>query len=93
MGHFPNLYTRHQLSRKTKKLSHEISEVLAEGKFDKISYRAASQGTVTPFGRGYEALDTRTSILKEIMLELKDHKMFIIGVYGMGGVGKTTLMK
>jgi len=93
MGHFPNLYTRHQLSKKSKKAIQEISNVLAEGKFERISYRAASQVTVTPFGRSYEALDSRTSMLNEIMLVLKNPNIFVIGVYGMGGVGKTTLVK
>ncbi|KAK2368422.1 putative disease resistance protein [Trifolium repens] len=93
MGHFPNLFTRHQLSRKTKKMSQEISQVLAEGKFDTISYRVPAQVTVTPFGRGYEALDSRTSVLNDIMMELKNPNNSIIGVYGMGGVGKTKLVE
>ncbi|CAJ2659424.1 unnamed protein product [Trifolium pratense] len=93
MGHFPNLFTRHQLSRKTKKMSQEISQVLEEGEFDTISYRVPAQVTVTPFGRGYEALDSRTSMLTAIMMELKNPNSSIIGVYGMGGVGKTKLVE
>ncbi|PNX57639.1 disease resistance protein [Trifolium pratense] len=93
MGHFPNLLTRHQLSRKTKKMSQEISEVLAKGKFERISYRVPAQVTVTPFGRGYEALESRTSMLNEIVMELKNPNNSIIGVYGMGGVGKTKLVE
>ncbi|WJX72664.1 hypothetical protein P8452_56516 [Trifolium repens] len=87
MGHFPNLLTRHQLSRKTKKMSQEISQVLAEEIPDTISYPVPSEVTVTPFGRNYEALDSRTSMLNEIMMDLKNPNNSIIGVYGMGGVG------
>ncbi|PNX70818.1 disease resistance protein, partial [Trifolium pratense] len=70
MGHFPNICTRYKLSRKSKKMIQEISQVLEERKFDRISYHAASQVTAPPSDRGYEALDSRTSMLNDIMMEL-----------------------
>uniref|UniRef100_A0A0R0GFE5 AAA+ ATPase domain-containing protein n=2 Tax=Glycine max TaxID=3847 RepID=A0A0R0GFE5_SOYBN len=73
-------------------MTKEISDVIEKGKFDTISYRDAPDVTITPFSRGYEALESRTSMLNEIKEILKDPKMYMIGVHGMGGVGKTTLV-
>ncbi|RZB66131.1 Disease resistance protein isoform G [Glycine soja] len=88
----PYLWTRCQLSKSFEKMTKEISDVKEKGKFDSISYRDAPDVTITPFSRGYEALESRTSMLNEIKEILKDPKMYMIGVHGMGGVGKTTLV-
>ncbi|KAG4947486.1 hypothetical protein JHK87_043493 [Glycine soja] len=88
----PYLWTRCQLSKSFEKMTKEISDVKEKGKFDSISYRDAPDVTITPFSRGYEALESRTSMLNEIKEILEDPKMYMIGVHGMGGVGKTTLV-
>ncbi|KAJ7942951.1 Disease resistance protein [Quillaja saponaria] len=42
---------------------------------------------------GYMAFESRAKILNEIMEALKNPDINMIGVYGLGGVGKTTLVK
>ncbi|XP_074288559.1 putative disease resistance protein At4g14610 [Silene latifolia] len=40
-----------------------------------------------------EGLDSREELLRKIMIDLKDDQVIIVGLYGMGGCGKTTLAK
>lgn len=49
--------------------------------------------TASMYVRDYETFNSRESILRNIMDALKDVNVSKIGVYGMAGVGKTTLVK
>ncbi|XP_028202004.1 probable disease resistance protein At5g63020 [Glycine soja] len=84
----PSRWIRCQLSKRFEETTKKITDLIEKGKFDTISYRDAPDITTTPFSRGYEALDSRTSMLNEIKEILKDPKMYMIGVHGMGGVGQ-----
>ncbi|KAG4381935.1 hypothetical protein GLYMA_15G247400v4 [Glycine max] len=88
----PSRWIRCQLSKRLEETTKKITDHIEKGKIDTISYRDAPDVTTTPFSRGYEALESRTSMLNEIKEILKDPKMYMIGVHGMGGVGKTTLV-
>ncbi|XP_060672844.1 probable disease resistance protein At4g27220 [Ziziphus jujuba] len=89
---FPNLVLRHRLSRRAKKMAQSVVEIKeAAGKFDKVSKVSIPQNIIET--KGYMVFDTRNSILKGIMEALRNNDIRMIGVWGMPGVGKTTLGK
>ncbi|RYR68246.1 hypothetical protein Ahy_A03g014726 isoform B [Arachis hypogaea] len=87
-----DIYSKYTFSQKARNLVDHLSELRQET-FDKVSYRCALKCNVSSASRGYEALESRSAMLNEIMQALKDSEVSMIGVYGMGGVGKTALVK
>ncbi|KAB2010734.1 hypothetical protein ES319_D10G261800v1 [Gossypium barbadense] len=93
IGLCPNFRTRYKLSLKAEEEAKAVAELLEHGKFERVSYRAASQGIVVAPVKGYEEFESRMSILNGIMEALKDDSVSVVGVHGMGGIGKTTVVK
>ncbi|XP_057989535.1 disease resistance protein At4g27190-like [Hevea brasiliensis] len=93
LGLIPNLKKRYQLSKKAEKKAQTVDTLRKEGRFDRISYRPLLQPIMAPSVYNNEVLHSRISILEKVMDALMNPGVNTIGVYGMGGVGKTTLAK
>ncbi|KAJ4830521.1 hypothetical protein Tsubulata_029220, partial [Turnera subulata] len=93
IGLCPNVKARYQLSRKAKKETEAIDHLHKKrDRFSKIAYETPLVEAISV--KGYEAFDSRIAAFKELTDALVDSENFnTIGVYGMGGIGKTTLVK
>ncbi|XP_044486362.1 probable disease resistance protein At4g27220 [Mangifera indica] len=89
----PNLIQRYKLGKEAMKATMDGADLLGKGNFSSVSYRPAVQRTESMYVRGYETFDSREQAFQEIMEALQDVNVNMTGVYGMGGVGKTTLVK
>ncbi|RWR88080.1 putative disease resistance protein [Cinnamomum micranthum f. kanehirae] len=91
-GRMPNYYLRRKISKMSLKLIIQAGELIADGKFENVAFEQAAELGCTLPATSIARKTTADVTLEEILHCILNTDMRIIGVHGMGGVGKTTIM-
>jgi flagellar biosynthesis GTPase FlhF len=90
----PNCMRQFKLSKALAKKSETLRKLgeISE-KFKTVAHKAHPQSIEFLPSKEFTPSESSKEALKQIMKALKDDNVNMIGLYGMGGVGKTTLVK
>ncbi|XP_039118870.1 probable disease resistance protein At4g27220 [Dioscorea cayenensis subsp. rotundata] len=92
---FQHIKLRYKLGREAAHHIKNTDDLIIEGKFDSVSHKRPPPSTTDSllYNEDFVIFDSRKSRVKKILEALKDDAVHSIGLWGMGGVGKTMLVK
>ncbi|XP_048425999.1 probable disease resistance protein At4g27220 [Pyrus x bretschneideri] len=94
-GCCPNLKWRYTLSKRAVNGTEELNKLKEEKRFEtvKLQVRRPVEFESTMSTGDFEAFEATRQAMDGVMKALKDDNVTVIGVHGMGGIGKTTMVK
>ncbi|KAH9802683.1 putative disease resistance protein [Citrus sinensis] len=90
-GWCPNWVWRYRLSRKAAKKTLVMAKLQVFGKFNRVAHLKPLQGIKLSAPRDFMSFEATKLTSYQIIEALKDEKTMMVGMYGTGGAGKTTL--
>ncbi|XAR68468.1 hypothetical protein NMG60_11003588 [Bertholletia excelsa] len=91
-GWCPNVKSRHSVGKKVKKMSKVLANLQAQRRnFNELTNPPRPVGMVSI--NGSIDFESRSLTMTEIMDALRDDQVCMVGLCGMAGVGKTTMVK
>jgi len=93
-GYLPRPGIRYRRSIKAKNITKQANGLLQNAKFDILSYWSGPPSMAAFFSNlGYESYTSRNDTVKKITDEFQKPGVRMIGLHGLSGVGKTSLVK
>ncbi|THG07438.1 hypothetical protein TEA_023490 [Camellia sinensis var. sinensis] len=91
----PDYISRYRMSKEAENKMEEVRNLTQSGNFSTVAHPKpfAQELQFPSSSANYANFESRKSVCENIMVALQDSNVKMIGVYGTGGVGKTTMVE